>query len=220
MSINRVSGCDQMYCTLCEVPFSWATGQVVQGVIHNPHFFERLRELRQEDECGWPSMGFVSGLDAALGNVMRSLHRTATNIQHVHLIRLANFQRRGADNEDLRVSYCLDELSETGFKSKLEQRECRRALQLDVREVLEVFVLSCMELAYKLRGLKGKEAQEALISSYLSSTEGLVNEPLHDLCIRYHKPTTAISIPAPEEWKTLYHGADLFQPPAWFRTLR
>ena len=44
--IHKIDGCDQMYCTnqqdgvYCNTAFSWRTGQVVTGTIHNPHFYE------------------------------------------------------------------------------------------------------------------------------------------------------------------------------------
>ena len=44
--IHKIDGCDQMYCTsqqdgvYCNTAFSWRTGQLVTGTIHNPHFYE------------------------------------------------------------------------------------------------------------------------------------------------------------------------------------
>ena len=41
--INKSVGCNQMWCTQCQVAFDWKTGEIQNGVIHNPHFFEAKR---------------------------------------------------------------------------------------------------------------------------------------------------------------------------------
>lgn len=48
MTIQK--NCDQMYCTSCHTAFSWKTGKIEEGRIHNPHYYQYLRTLANGGE--------------------------------------------------------------------------------------------------------------------------------------------------------------------------
>lgn len=41
--ISKLSGCDQMWCTECHVAFSWNTGRIDTGTVHNPEFYRYMQ---------------------------------------------------------------------------------------------------------------------------------------------------------------------------------
>ena len=48
--IFKISGCDQMFCTQCHSAFSWVSGRIETRIIHNPHYFQYLREQSNGEE--------------------------------------------------------------------------------------------------------------------------------------------------------------------------
>lgn len=46
--IFKIDGCNQMWCTQCHIAFDWRTGKIETGTVHNPHWYQFLRENNKE----------------------------------------------------------------------------------------------------------------------------------------------------------------------------
>jgi hypothetical protein len=42
--IFKIDGCSQMWCSMCKTAFNWNTGRIETGNIHNPHYYEWMRQ--------------------------------------------------------------------------------------------------------------------------------------------------------------------------------
>jgi len=81
--IMKASGCDQMWCTKCQTAFSWKTGLVDKGIIHNPHYFQFQRNNQNGQQIRNPGDMVCGGLPNNWWRI-RNLLRTilmGSNIQ-------------------------------------------------------------------------------------------------------------------------------------------
>ena len=193
MGISKVSGCDQMYCTSCDTAYSYKTGKVVTGVIHNPHYFERLRALggalpRQPGDvlCGgwpnWDTLPYPVRNDYMLSN----LFRMGSHVQNVTL-RDYPVVTAETDNRDLRVRYLMKDIDEKRFKMLIQQRDRKRQLGLEVRAPLELFVITVMEF---FQDAPSPEKTPV----FIEQIETHVNVPLRAIGDRYANRTPQIVI--------------------------
>lgn len=84
--ISKIDGCDQMWCVECKTAFSWKSGNVVNGAIHNPHYYDYLRKTQ----------GFVPRADNPCGEIpplgtMRIALRTMADYIRTHLFSFHRF---------------------------------------------------------------------------------------------------------------------------------
>jgi hypothetical protein len=149
-------------CTQCRTPFSWKTGQIVTGVIHNPHFYMWQREknggvaprVPGDEPCGRGGCGELPWPET-LEHIMRQRKQTFKNMDNCH--RLVGHMRGVVipryparigmeDNTDLRVKFLTNEIDEKKWVTTLKMRQKKAEKNRAVNQVLEMFVISLTDL--------------------------------------------------------------------------
>lgn len=163
--ISKIDGCDQMWCTQCRTAFSWTTGLVEQGTVHNPHFYEWARKngglarhpLDEPTACDRfidvydlrncfsieevsDEIGDLTTLDTLKDRrssyqVLMKIHRY---VHHVKGVYVDGQRLEPNDNNDLRVRYLTNELVESRFKQLLLQRDTVFKKGLALRHIYDM----------------------------------------------------------------------------------
>lgn len=152
--IYKISGCDQMWCTQCQVAFSWRTGQVDTGRVHNPHFYQFMQNnegvIRNPGEqvCGGlPSYYNISqtlrkyqfGMAHTLYDTTMKIYRGIVHMQRVIIHNLRQKLNQAQDNLDLRVKYLAKDVDEKYVKRYILQRDNLRSKNTAMLHVMELY---------------------------------------------------------------------------------
>lgn len=169
--ISKIDGCDMMWCTSegCGTAFSWNTGKILSGTIHNPHYYEWLRRNNKGDIPRNPGDVPCGGLPNAYtmtrnlqslqlygytganrintvqlmyntkATTLMNAHRCLTDIQQYRIPQY-NTQRRDDLLKDIHVDYLIGDMNETEWKNKIFIRENALEKKHMIAQVLNTFL--------------------------------------------------------------------------------
>lgn len=161
--ISKIDGCDQMWCTAdkCGTAFSWNSGKIISGVIHNPHYYEWQRRNNNgvvprnpgDNPCGgFPDYMTLTALFRTLGltislpkacnkdvNLMYAMHRCFMDIENV---RIPNYRQERDPMlfKDVHISYLIGETTEKQWSQSIFMKEHNIEKRAAVCEVLNTFL--------------------------------------------------------------------------------
>jgi hypothetical protein len=158
--ISKIDGCDQMWCTLCKTAFSWNTGKVETGVVHNPHFFQYMRETgqaipRRDLRDGCAALLQIEHVLTRLNlygittTDLAELHRDLLHIRHFELIRYRRFIREFEADEwrhELRVLRLAKSVDDKAWCRRLQIREKANNKHKCWAQLLDMYATSGLEL--------------------------------------------------------------------------
>ena len=224
--INKIDGCDQMWCPPCHTPFSWKTGQIENGDIHNPEYYRWMRENNKDiprnprdeqyDPCGntLPSIHTLLQvmrdhfpykndrsriIDQNETTTIINIHRL---IRHIEIVnRTNNILIQDQENElrILRASYLLNEINKTNWKKKLQILDKKKEKCTKNLNIWNLLSMVLFEYIGKIMDNKNNNSLKFIVMNIITESHK-IRKYCNDSFIKIGKNYTCVYPGITDKW--------------------
>ena len=155
--VYKIDGCNQMWCVQCNTPWDWVTGKIVNGTIHNPHYYQFLQKQNAgvmprnpgDVVCGglpeiWAMNQMLHHLDSTYLPVVRfiqinvfGIHRIIVDTRYMIIDERRN-NRVEAQLTDSRIRFMLNRITDEEFRTEIYTINSKRDKVLANVRLLEL----------------------------------------------------------------------------------
>jgi hypothetical protein len=193
--ISKIEGCDQMWCVTCHTAFSWRTGNIENGVVHNPHYYQYQRQVNNGEAVRNPGDVLCGGLpnwfsnrrnmrakwhqspqpvDASpedLSNFMavtelfETIHRVIAHVTHAELVGIRNRVRDANDHRNLRIQYILNRIDEKKMSEIINAEDKKLMKDNELLHIYELISVVGIELFVSIQDKINESSGENMITT-------------------------------------------------------
>lgn len=195
---QKISGCPQMWCIDCHAVWNWNTGELDKsGRIHNPHYFQFLRNgdpngIRRERGdvlCGGDVTPMEMRQSFLTSNTTPGSVQMKQGMMDVGFVVMQDVNHvtghemtkyREADESvlrNLRAMYLQNQITENEWKSELKKYEKKERKKKDYREVLGLYGASMQDLLRNSIEMKDLQIKEMIqLKEYTNEVLAQLNQ--------------------------------------------
>jgi hypothetical protein len=190
--ISKISGCDQMFCVKCGTAFSWKTGLIEKGIVHNPHahtFFQNNPELadiyrnningNNGGQCRNPIPPLQLLTNKFLIEYKRKVQYLHTTVAEFRQYYRNNYVRKIDStitnnlNKDYRYEFLNKNINEKRFKQIIHQRYKKHNFDKQLANlILSTFDITELML-WEIASINTEQEDKVIEQSSLKIYEGI-----------------------------------------------
>lgn len=205
--IHKISGCDQMWCTHCNTAFSWRTGIIENGAVHNPHFFEWFNDPNRSDRNGRLERQTLCDERPPFEHIirhttlvlLRDVDRTFIRLMyqmnvHIETVEMGErFRTHERDNIDLRIKWLRKSINERDLGRSLHRRYKNTMVNTRRTQVYELFITLSNDIFHKILHTNTSQECEKSITEF-HEVIGYVNKCFRHLARVYEMRMPCIEL--------------------------